>query len=97
MSAEVAKEIMKQRTIEEVHTKLQPLCKNEKDIKLFKHYLSCYSGFLAAYASTEEGRVAVLKLKPIFELSLFILDTVTPVRNSPENHEITPMTQLVMN
>jgi hypothetical protein len=84
MSAEVAKEIMKQRTIEEVHAKLEPLCKNEKDIKLFKHYLASYSGFLAAYASTEEGRSAVLKLKPIFELSLFILDTVTTPRNGVE-------------
>jgi hypothetical protein len=82
MSAEIAKELMKQRTLEEIQTKLQPLCKNEKDIKLFKNYLSCYSGFLAAYASTEEGRIAVLKLKPIFELTLFILDTVTPVRGA---------------
>ena len=97
MSAEAAKEIMKQRTIEELHSKLAPVCKNEKDIKLFKNYLASYSGFLAAYASTDEGRSAVLKLKPIFELSLFILDTVTPTRATAEVHEVTPMTQLVMN
>ena len=55
MSAEVAKEIMKHRTIEELHAKLAVVCKNEKDIKLFKNYLDSYSGFLAAYASTDEG------------------------------------------
>ena len=32
MSAEVAKEIMKYRTIEELHAKLALVCKNEKDI-----------------------------------------------------------------
>jgi len=96
MSAEVAKEIMKYRTIEEIHAKLGPICKNEKDIKLFKHYLASYSGFLAAYASTEEGRGAILKLKQVFEHSLFILDTFTPLQ-AANQFELTPMTQLVMN
>ena len=55
MSAEVTKELMKQRTIEDIHSKLQPVCKNEKDIKLLKNYLLNYIGFLAAFASTDEG------------------------------------------
>lgn len=55
MSAEVTKELMKQRTIEDIHSKLQPVCKNEKDIKILKNYLLNYVGFLAAFASTDEG------------------------------------------
>ena len=55
MSAEVTKELMKQRTIEDLQGKLLPICKNEKDIKLLKFYLNNYTGFLAAFASTEEG------------------------------------------
>ena len=55
MSAEVSKELMKQKTIEELHGQLQPICKNEKDIKLLKNYLLNYVGFLAAFASTDEG------------------------------------------
>ena len=78
MSAEVTKELMKQRTIEDLHAQVQPICKNEKDIKLLKNYLLNYVGFLAAFASTEEGQRAILKCKPVFEMSLFIMDTVTP-------------------
>ena len=55
MSAEVSKELMKQRAIEDLHAKLAPICKNEKDIKLLKNYLLNYVGFLAAFASTDEG------------------------------------------
>ena len=60
MSAEIAKELMKNKLLEEILGKLLPLCKNEKDIKLMKHYLSGFTGFLAAYASTEEGQKALL-------------------------------------
>ena len=42
MSGEVAKEINRTRTIDELHTQLQIVCKNEKDIKLLKHYLVHY-------------------------------------------------------
>ena len=42
MSGEVAKEINRTRTIDELHTQLQIVCKNEKDIKLLKHYLVNY-------------------------------------------------------
>ena len=55
MSAEVTKELMKQRLIEDLQGLLQPICKNEKDIKLLKNYLLNYVGFLAAFASTDEG------------------------------------------
>ena len=78
LSAEVTKELMKQHTIEDIHAKLAPVCKNEKDIKLLKHYLVNYSGFLAAFASTDDGQKAILKCKPVFETSLFIMDTITP-------------------
>ena len=78
MSAEVTKELMKQRTIEDLHGQLAPVCKNEKDVKLLKGYLLNYVGFLAAFASTDEGQRAILRCKPVFEMSLFIMDTVTP-------------------
>lgn len=55
MSAEIAKEIMKIKFIEEIMSKMQPICKNEKDIKLIKNYLSHFTSFLAAYVSTEDG------------------------------------------
>lgn len=55
MSAEMAKEIMKMKTIEDIMAKIQPLCKNEKDIKVMKNYLSSFTAFLSAYAYTEDG------------------------------------------
>ena len=55
LSAEVTKELVKQHTIDDIHGKLQPVCKNEKDIKLLKNYLVHYLGFLAGFASTEDG------------------------------------------
>jgi hypothetical protein len=97
MSAEVTKELMKQRTIEELQGKLLPICKNEKDIKLLKFYLGNYTAFLAAFASTEEGQRAILKLKSVFELALFIMDTVTPPSQASEQPEITPLSSLLVN
>ena len=97
MSAEVTKELMKQRTIEDLHAQLQPICKNEKDIKLLKNYLLNYVGFLAAFASTDEGQKAILKCKPVFEMSLFIMDTVTPPTSASEQPEVTPLSQLLTN
>ena len=55
LSAEVTKELMKTHTIDDIHAKLAVVCKNEKDIKLLKHYLVNYTGFLAAFASTDDG------------------------------------------
>jgi hypothetical protein len=69
---------MKVKAIEELQSKLQPICKNEKDIKLLKFYLTHYFGFLAAYAYSEEGQKAILRQRPVFEMSLFLMDTVTP-------------------
>jgi hypothetical protein len=60
VSAEVGKEIMKMKTIEDIMAKIQPICKNEKDIKVMKYFLVYFTGFLSAYASTEEGQKAIL-------------------------------------
>ncbi|CDW71951.1 UNKNOWN [Stylonychia lemnae] len=92
MSAEIAKEIMKIRMIEEILEMIQPQCKNEKEIKLMKNYLAQFSGFLAAYASTDEGQKILLKLKNLFEHVIFILDTVN-VQN--QNNENTVLVDLV--
>jgi len=55
MSPEIAKEMMKLRTIEDLLEKILPVCKNEKDIKLMKNYLSYFSSFIAGFSSSEEG------------------------------------------
>ena len=55
MSPEIAKEMMKLRTIEDLLDKILPVCKNEKDIKLMKNYLSYFTGFIAGFSSSEEG------------------------------------------
>ena len=60
------------------------MCKNEKDIRLLKNYLMHYIGFLAAFASTDEGQKAILKCKPVFEMSLFIMDSITPPASAAE-------------
>jgi hypothetical protein len=39
MSCEIAKEVMKLKTIEDIVEQIMPVCKNEKDIKLMKMYL----------------------------------------------------------
>ena len=60
MSSEIAKEIMKIKTIEDIMSKILPVCKNEKDIKLMRNYLSNFSGFIAGYSSTEDGQKIIL-------------------------------------
>jgi hypothetical protein len=55
MSPEIAKEMMKLRTIEDLLDKILPVCKNEKDIKLMKNYLAYFSGFIAGFSSSEDG------------------------------------------
>ena len=95
MSADVAKELMKQRAIDEIQAMVSPLCKNEKDIKFIKHWLCSYTGMLAAFATTEDGQKSIIKCKPVFDFCLFVLDSVTPPQQ--ESTEITPLNQLMMN
>jgi uncharacterized membrane protein len=52
---EVIKEIMKLKFIEDVTSMISPLVKNDKDIKLYKAYLTHYMGFLAAFTYSDEG------------------------------------------
>jgi hypothetical protein len=98
MSAEVAKEIMKIKAIDELQAQLQPICKNEKDIKFLKFYLTNYFGFLAAYSYTEEGAKAILRQKEVFEMSLFVLDSITPPAIAAKDPEVvSPLTTLMIN
>ena len=60
LSPEVAKDLMKQKTIEEMLVKIQPVCKNEKDIKQMKSYLYRFSAFIAAYSQSEDGQKIIL-------------------------------------
>jgi hypothetical protein len=55
MSSEIAKEIMKLKTIEDILEKMLPICKNEKDIKLMRNYLCNFTAFIAAYSTSEDG------------------------------------------
>ena len=78
MSPEIAKDLMKNKTIEDLLQKILPLCKNEKDIRLMRNYLAYFTSFIAGYSSTEEGQKILLKLKELYEFTLFMLDTITP-------------------
>ena len=55
LSAEITKEIMKLKFVEETTDRIMPQCKNDKDIKLFKYYLTHFIGLLSAFTLTEEG------------------------------------------
>lgn len=55
LSPEVIKEVIKLKFIEDVTAIISPQCKNDKDIKLFKAYLTHYMGFLAAFTYSDEG------------------------------------------
>jgi ribosomal protein L10 len=55
LSPEVVKELSKLRLVEDIQAQLENVCKSEKDIKLLKSFLCHYSGFLAAYAFSDEG------------------------------------------
>jgi len=46
---------MKLKFIEDVTSMISPLVKNDKDIKLYKAYLTHYMGFLAAFTYSDEG------------------------------------------
>lgn len=62
ISPDVVKEIMKNRFIEEIITKLIVQCKNSSDIKLFKIYICNFLEFLSGFTSTEEGQKQILKI-----------------------------------
>ena len=64
-------------------------------MKLLKGYLLNYVGFLAAFASTDEGQRAILRCKPVFEMSLFIMDTVTPPAAAQDRPEPTTLSTLL--
>lgn len=60
LSPEVAKELMRVKAVEDLLGKIQPACKNEKDIKLMKHYLAHFCGFIAGYSCSEDGQKFLL-------------------------------------
>jgi hypothetical protein len=60
ISPEIAKELMKLKTIEDILEKMLPVCKNEKDIKLMRNYLTNFSSFIAAYSTSEDGHKILL-------------------------------------
>ena len=76
LSGEVTKEVMKLRFIEDTTAAILPACKNDKDIKLLKYYLTHFTGFLSAFTISEEGCRQVVKTKQAFDLCFFLLDTV---------------------
>ena len=78
MLAEVVKKIMKIKANDELQARLQPICKNEKHIKFLKFYMTNYFGLLVAYSYTAEGSKAIHRQKEVFEMSLFVLDSITP-------------------
>lgn len=66
VSPEIAKELMKLKTIEDILEKMLPICKNEKDIKLMRNYLNNFSAFIAAYSNSEDGQKILLVKNGIF-------------------------------
>jgi hypothetical protein len=65
MSSEIAKELMKLHTVEDLLAKILPVCKNEKDIRMMRNYLSYFSTFIAGYSSTEEGQKNILVINDV--------------------------------
>lgn len=93
---EVAKDIVKNKFIEDVVDRITPQCKNDKDIKLSKYYLSHFVAFLSAFTSTPEGQRQVQKIKQAFDLSLFLLETVSiPAIADEAPAELSPIQQMV--
>jgi len=43
-----------------------------------RNYLAYFTSFIAGYSSTEDGQKILLKLKELYEFTLFMLDTITP-------------------
>jgi hypothetical protein len=93
MSPEVAKELIKYRTIEDLLQRILPVCKNEKDIKMMKHYLSMFASFVVGVSASEEGRGVLLKLKELYELILFILDTISLSSLGGDNTSLVSLVQ----
>lgn len=67
---------MKLHFIEDTVDALLPVCKNDRDIKLMKHYLNYFMAFLTGFAASEEGSKQIVKANQAFELAFFLLDTV---------------------
>ena len=56
MSGDVAKDLMRLHLIEDVlEKKVLPVCKNEKDIKLMRHFLVNFFAFIAGFSNSEDG------------------------------------------
>jgi hypothetical protein len=71
ISPEIAKELMKLKTIEDILEKMLPVCKNEKDIKLMRNYLSNFSAFIAAYSTSEDGhKILLVSINDVLSYSL---------------------------
>jgi hypothetical protein len=68
VSPEIAKELMKLKTIEDILEKMLPVCKNEKDIKLMRNYLSNFSAFIAAYSTSEDGHKILLVSRKFIDI-----------------------------
>lgn len=47
---------MKYRVVEQINDMIMPQCKNDKDIKVQKHYLCHYVALLCGMAYSEEGQ-----------------------------------------
>jgi len=100
LSPEVVREIMKHRFVEDTCSRILPACKNDKEIKLLKYYLCNFIGFLSAFTLSEEGCRQIVKTRQAFELSFFLLDTVTipavPLDSLTQgNFSMSPIQQLV--
>lgn len=97
ISPDVCKDIMKQRFIEEVLAMIIPTVKNDKDIKLCKYYLGNFSAFLSAFTSTDEGQRQILKIKQTFELTLFLINTVSipAAQADSQDLHLSPINNLV--
>jgi hypothetical protein len=53
---------------------------------------------LAAYSYSEEGQKSILKQRSVFEMSLFLMDTVTPPALAQKQPDIvSPLTTLMTN
>lgn len=71
VSPEIAKELMKLKVFEDILEKMLPVCKNEKDIKLMRNYLSYFASFISAYSLSEDGQKILLVNGYIFMMIIF--------------------------
>ena len=86
---------MKLRLIEQLNDLVMPQCKNDKDIKMQKHFLCNYMALLCGFTYSEEGQKQILKLKQTFELAMFILDTLKLPQDKTPEITMQPLQQLL--